>query len=262
MKKDRIILALDVSDAGYAIELVEKFDGYIGIFKVGLELFTTAGPSIVEQIQRRGKKVFLDLKFHDIPNTVSRAALQATRLGVHMFNVHASSGLETMQRCRESVVELCLKENLPRPKILGVTVLTSLAPETLKEELGIQHSLRTHVRHLSALAHKAGLDGVIASGHEVAMIRNHIGKGFIIATPGIRPSWSPPDDQKRTMTPRQAVKEGADYLVMGRSILRQPDPLKALELITVEMLTATRGFVTPKSRGFVTPKSQGFVTPP
>ncbi len=238
MSKERIILALDVSDADYALELVDRFSDHIEIFKVGLELFSSAGPSVVRSIQDRGKKVFLDLKLHDIPNTVARAAIAATRLGVFMFNIHASSGFEAMRRCRDSVVELCLKENLNRPKILGVTVLTSLGQNTLKEELGIQHSLRTHVRQLSSLAMKAGLDGVIASGHEVSMIRNYCGKNFLIATPGIRPSWRPPDDQKRTMTPREAIREGADYLVIGRSILSQPDPLKALDLITIEMLTA------------------------
>jgi orotidine-5'-phosphate decarboxylase len=238
VSKERIILALDVSDADYALELVDRFSDHIEIFKVGLELFSSAGPSVVRSIQDRGKKVFLDLKLHDIPNTVARAAIAATRLGVFMFNIHASSGFEAMRRCRDSVVELCLKENLNRPKILGVTVLTSLGQNTLKEELGIQHSLRTHVRQLSSLAMKAGLDGVIASGHEVSMIRNYCGKNFLIATPGIRPSWRPPDDQKRTMTPREAIREGADYLVIGRSILSQPDPLKALDLITIEMLTA------------------------
>ncbi|MBI4824352.1 MAG: orotidine-5'-phosphate decarboxylase [Nitrospirae bacterium] len=237
LKKEKIILALDVSDAGYALELVDRFSEHISIFKVGLELFSSAGPSIVEKINEKGKKVFLDLKFHDIPNTVSKAAVSATTLGVHMFNIHASSGFEAMRRCRDSVVEFCLKKNLNRPKMLGVTVLTSLSQETLREELGIQHSLRTHVRHLAALSLKAGLDGVIASGHEVSMIRNHCDKSFIIATPGIRPSWSPPDDQKRTMTPRQALREGADYLIMGRAILNQADPLKALDLITLEILT-------------------------
>ncbi len=236
--KEKIILALDVNDSGYALELVDRFSESISVFKVGLELFTTAGPSVVREIQNRGKKVFLDLKFNDIPNTVTRAALSATRLGVYMFNVHASSGLEAMKRCRDQVVEVCLKENLQRPKILGVTVLTSIAPETLKEEFGIQHSLRTHVKHLSSLTKQAGLDGVIASGHEISLIRSRCGDDFLIITPGIRPSWYPPDDQQRTMTPRQAVREGADYLVVGRSILDQPDPLKALDLITVEMLTA------------------------
>jgi orotidine-5'-phosphate decarboxylase len=236
--REKIILALDVNDPGYALELVDSFSESISVFKVGLELFTTAGPSVVREIQDRGKKVFLDLKFNDIPNTVTRAALSATRLGVYMFNIHTSSGLDAMKRCRDQVVEVCLKENLQKPKMLGVTVLTSIAPETLKEEFGIQHSLRTHVKYLSSLAKQAGLDGVIASGHEVSLIRGRCGDDFLIITPGIRPSWYPPDDQQRTMTPRQAIREGADYLVVGRSILDQPDPLKALDLITVEMLTA------------------------
>lgn len=238
MVREKLILALDVNDPGYALELVDRFGESINIFKVGLELFTVAGPSIVSQIQDRGKKVFLDLKFHDIPNTVTRAALAATRLGVHMFNIHTSGGFEAMKRSHDEVVELCLKENLSKPIMLGVTVLTSLSAESLKTEFGIQHSLRTHVKHMSTLAQKAGLDGVIASGHEVSMIRSRCGQDFLIITPGIRPSWYPPDDQQRTMTPRQAIREGADYLVVGRSILSQQDPLKALDLITVEILTA------------------------
>lgn len=236
--KEKLIIALDVSDPDYAIQLVDKFGAQIEIYKIGLELFTSAGPKIVEKIQKKNKKIFLDLKFHDIPNTATRAALVATRLGVHMFNMHTSGGFEMMKKCRDAVVEVCLKENIQKPKMLGVTVLTSISNDVLKSELGLQHSLRTHVRHLSALAMKAGLDGVVASGHEVSMIRNHCHKDFIIVTPGIRPSWYPPDDQHRTMTPRQALREGADYIVMGRSILDHADPLKALELISVEMLTA------------------------
>jgi orotidine-5'-phosphate decarboxylase len=236
--KEKIILALDVSDVKYALEIVDKFKDYVKVFKVGLELFTAAGPAIVEEIRERDKKVFLDLKFHDIPNTVIRAALNATRLGVYMFNLHASGGVEMMRRCKDAVVDLCLKENIERPKLLGVTVLTGLSQEVLKGELGIQHSLGTHVKQLSKLAGEAGLDGVVASGHEVALLRNHFGKGFLIVTPGIRTSWSPPDDQKRTMTPRQAIREGADYIVLGRAVMNQPDPFKALELITAEILTA------------------------
>jgi orotidine-5'-phosphate decarboxylase len=235
---DKLILALDVSDSYHALEIVDKFSDYINTYKVGLELFTTTGPGIVEEIQKRGKKVFLDLKFHDIPNTVIKAAFAATRLGVFMFNVHASGGFEMMRRCRDSVVEMCLKENLERPKILGVTVLTSLSKEILTDELGIQYGLRTHVRHLSSLALKAGLDGVVASAREVELIRNHCGRGFLIVTPGIRPSWTPPDDQKRTMTPKEAIREGSDYLVIGRAILQQPDPIKAVELISLEILAA------------------------
>ena len=236
--REKIILALDVNDPDYALEIVDKFSGHIEIFKVGLELFTSGGPDVIRKIHDKGKRVFLDLKLHDIPNTVSKAALAATRLGVFMFNMHASAGSETMKRCRDTVIEACIKENLKRPKMLAVTVLTSLSQETLKEEFGIQHSLRTHVRHLSSMAMKAGLDGVVASGHEVSMIKNHCGRNFLIVAPGIRPSWSPPDDQKRTMTPRQAIHEGADYLVMGRSIMKHFEPLKALELISLEILTA------------------------
>ncbi len=235
---ERLILALDVPEHDYALEIVDKYSDYISIFKVGLELFTSCGPRIVEDIKKRGKKVFLDLKFHDIPDTVLKAALAATRLGVYMFNLHASGGLEMMKRCKDSVVEVCLKKNIDRPKILAVTVLTSLSREILRDELGIQYGLRTHVRHLSALALKAGLDGVVASAREVEIIRNHCGKGFLIVTPGIRPSWTPPDDQKRTMTPKDAIREGADYLVIGRAVLQQPDPLKAIELITLEILSA------------------------
>jgi len=236
--KEKLIIALDVSEPEYALELVDRFEDQVEIYKVGLELYTVAGPKIIEQLHRRKKKVFLDLKFHDIPNTVLKAAIAATRLGVYMFNVHTSGGFEMMRRCRESVVELCLKENLNKPKILGVTVLTSMSQDVLKAELGIQHSLNTHVRHLSGLALKAGLDGVIASGHEAAKIKAHCGNGFLIVTPGIRPSWHPPDDQSRAMTPKQALREGADYIVMGRAILNHSDPLKAIELISVEMLTA------------------------
>jgi len=235
---ERLILALDMPEHDYALEIVDKYSNYINIFKVGLELFTSSGPRIVEDIKKKGKKVFLDLKFHDIPNTVSKAALAAMKLGVYMFNLHASGGLEMMKRCKDSVVEVCLKDNIDRPKILAVTVLTSLSREILRDELGIQYGLRTHVRHLSALALKAGLDGVVASAREVEIIRNHCGKGFLIVTPGIRPSWIPPDDQKRTMTPKDAIREGADYLVIGRAVLQQPDPLKALELITREILSA------------------------
>ncbi len=235
---ERLILALDIPEHDYALEIVDKYSDYINIFKVGLELFTSCGPRIVEDIKKKGKKVFLDLKFHDIPHTVSNAALAAMKLGVYMFNMHASGGLEMMKRCKDSVVEVCLKENIDRPKILAVTVLTSLSQEILRDELGIQYGLRTHVRHLSALALKAGLDGVVASAREVEIIRNHCGKGFLIVTPGIRPSWTPPDDQKRTMTPKDAIREGADYLVIGRAVLQQPDPLKAIELITLEILSA------------------------
>jgi orotidine-5'-phosphate decarboxylase len=232
---NKLILALDVSEYDYAIELLDNFGSYIDIFKVGLELYSVAGTHIIKEIHKRGKRVFLDLKFHDIPNTVSKAGIAVARQGVFMFNVHASGGLDMMKKCRDDVVNLCLKENLDRPRILGVTVLTSMSKENLKNEVGISHSLNTHVRHLAGLSLKAGLDGVVASAHEAAMIRSHCGRGFLIVTPGIRTSWTPVDDQMRTMTPKQAIREGADYIVMGRAILNQPDPVKTIELINKEI---------------------------
>lgn len=235
---DRMILALDMPEPAYAIEIVDNFSDYINIFKVGFELFVSSGPGIVEEILKKDKKVFLDLKFHDIPNTVSKAAVAATKLGVNMFNLHTSGGLNMMRKCRENVIETCLKENIERPKILGVTILTSISREILKDELGIQYSLKTHVKQLAFLAMNAGLDGVISSPRDAGMIRKHCDKGFLIVTPGIRPSWTLPDDQKRTMTPKEALKQGADHIVLGRAVLQQPDPIKAIELILLEVLSA------------------------
>ncbi|VAX28006.1 Orotidine 5'-phosphate decarboxylase [hydrothermal vent metagenome] len=236
--RERLILALDVNDPVHALDIVDRFSEWVTTFKVGLELFTSGGPDIVRQIHDRGKKVFLDLKFHDIPNTVVQASVEVTRLGVFMFNLHASGGFEMMRRTGEAVVETCLKEDLPRPKIIAVTVLTSISRDEFKKDMGYQHGIRTHVKHLSAMAHRAGLDGVVASGHEVSAIKNSIGKGFLIITPAIRPSWSLPDDQKRTMTPKEALRNGADYLVVGRAVLSRKDPQKAIELILLEILSS------------------------
>ena len=233
--RKKLILALDVPEYDHAVELIDRFSDVIEVFKVGLELYTIAGPAIIREIHKRGRKVFLDLKFHDIPTTVSRAGIAAARMGVFMFNVHASGGLDMMRKCSEDVINVCLRENLDKPRMIGVTVLTSMSQETLKHEIGIQHSLNTHVRHLAGLTLKAGLDGVVASAREAAMIRTHCGRGFLIVTPGIRPSWAPADDQSRTMTPKQALNQGADFLVMGRAILKQTDPMKAIELIHKEI---------------------------
>ena len=235
---EKLILALDVDDYDYAIELVERFSPYIEVFKLGLELHTIAGSKIIEDIHKRGKKVFLDLKFHDIPNTVAKAGIAAARLGVFMFNVHASGGLDMMQKCRDEVVNVCLRENIAKPRMIAVTVLTSMSQDVLKKEIGIQYSLKTQVRHLAGLALKAGIDGVVASAQEAALIRSHCGRGFLIVTPGIRPSWAAADDQQRMMTPKKALQEGADYLVMGRTILNHANPEQAINLIQDEMAQA------------------------
>ncbi len=236
--KDKLIIALDVSTTEKALGIVDMLGDDISTYKVGFELFVSAGPCIVQGLHDKGKKVFLDLKFHDIPNTVSKAAIAAARLGVYMFNMHASGGLEMMKRCKDKVEEVCLKENLIKPKMIGVTVLTSLGSDALKNELCVQHGVKTQVRHLSSMAQKAGLDGVVASPQEISIIKNACGKDFLVVTPGIRPSWTPPDDQNRTATPQAAIKEGADYIVMGRGILKHEDPVRALELISLEILTA------------------------
>jgi len=236
--EEKLILALDVADCDYAVELVERFSSHIEIFKVGLELHTRAGSKIIDEIHKRGKKVFLDLKFHDIPTTVAKAGVAAVRQGVYMFNVHASGGLDMMMKCRDEVVNVCLRENIAKPRIIAVTVLTSMSQDVLRHEVGILHSLKTHVRHLAGLALKAGLDGVVASAQEAAMIRGHCGRGFLIVAPGIRPSWSSAHDQHRMTTPKHALREGADYLVMGRAILNSDNPLRAIELIRAEIAQA------------------------
>lgn len=236
--KDKLIIALDVSDADKALGIVDMLSDSCDIFKVGFELFVTAGPSIVDRIHAKGKRVFLDLKFHDIPNTVSKAAVAAARLGVYMFNMHTSGGLDMMKRCRDDVAGFCEKNGTRKPKMIGVTVLTSLESEMLKNELCIQHTVKNQVKHLALLAQKAGLDGVVASPQEITLIKKNCGDNFLVVTPGIRPSWALPDDQMRTATPRTALHDGADYIVMGRGILKQEDPVKAIELISLEILTA------------------------
>ena len=233
--RDKIILALDVADRGSAIEIVEKFKDHIDIFKVGSELFTSAGPDVVREINSMGKKVFLDLKFHDIPNTVAKSVRAAAEAGVFMLNVHASGGSEMMKRAAQALAEVSSEKNINKPKLIAVTVLTSIDQTILQREVGIEKTIKTHVTHLAELAKQSGLDGVVASPQETPIIRNACGKDFLIVTPGIRPSWAAADDQKRTMTPAEAISKGADYLVMGRAILSQPDPLDALKRIEEEL---------------------------
>lgn len=233
--RERIILALDVSDYKDAVDLVHHFKDHIDIFKVGSELFTSTGPKIIEELHALRKRVFLDLKFHDIPNTVCKSALAAAKLGVFMFNVHTSGGLEMMRQAAQILSKYSLEHNTERPRLIGVTVLTSMSQHTLRDELGVSVRLRTQVKHLAGLAQRAGLDGVVASPEDAEMIRSHFGKGFLIVTPGIRPSWAAMDDQKRTLTPRKAVQMGADYLVIGRAITSQKNPLDALKRIEEEL---------------------------
>jgi len=225
--KDRLIVALDVDNASRALELHESLRDGVGMFKIGMQLFTAAGPELVRQIVSRGSRVFLDLKYHDIPNTVAMAAIEATRLGVSMFNVHASGGREMMTRAAGAVAEVASREGLTKPTVLGVTLLTSADQETLRQ-LGISDEPAQVVGRLAALAKSSNLDGVVASGHEIKIVRNQVSDAnFKIVCPGIRSTSDPADDQRRTMSVVDAISAGADYVVVGRPILSAADPLKA-----------------------------------
>jgi orotidine-5'-phosphate decarboxylase len=237
--KEKIILALDVQTADEARRIVETFNGKVGVFKVGLQLFTAAGPAFVKELASQGVKIFLDLKFHDIPNTVASASIEAARLGVWMFNVHAIGGGEMMRAAVDKVNAVCEAESLTRPKIIAVTVLTSSNGETLNET-GIAAQPAEQVLNLAQLTSKCGLDGVVASPHEISLIREHLAdKDFLIVTPGVRPDFATSDDQKRVVTPGEAILAGTDHLVIGRPILKAADPLGALQRIIEEMETAS-----------------------
>jgi orotidine-5'-phosphate decarboxylase len=233
--KDRIIVALDLPTAAEALSIVEELNDAVGAFKVGLQLFTHAGPDLVRKLVNTGSHVFLDLKFHDIPNTVAKASVEAARLGVWMFNVHAFGGAEMMRQASKEVGEVCEREGLERPLIIAVTVLTSSNSDTLKE-IGVEQETQAQVLKLAELTAQCGLDGVVASPLEIEPIRARIAsKDFVIVTPGIRPSSATQDDQKRVMTPGEAVLVGADHLVIGRPITAAADRAKAVEDIVSEM---------------------------
>ncbi len=233
--KEKIIVALDVPTSAEALSIVDELKNEVGAFKVGLQLFTSAGPDFVRKLVETGSRVFLDLKFHVIPNTVGKASVEAARLGVWMFNVHASGGSEMMRQASLEVSEVCEREGLDRPLIIAVTVLTSSNDEMLKE-VGITNETQPQVLKLAELTSKCGLDGVVASPLEIEPIRDRIAsKEFVIVTPGIRPASATKDDQKRVMTPAEAVQVGADHLVIGRPITAAPDRVKAVEQILEEI---------------------------
>jgi len=234
MTKDKIILALDVESPEIARRVIEETSGEVGAYKIGLELFTIAGPDFVRELVDEGLRIFLDLKFHDIPNTVAKASVAAARLGVWMFNVHSSGGGEMMKRAVAEVSDFCLRENTARPIMIGVTLLTSLDSHALTE-IGMMENADRQVETLARLAKTCGLDGVVASPHEIAGIRSSIAdKNFFIVTPGVRPTFATADDQKRVMTPAEALTAGSDYLVIGRPILNAEDKRAAIAQIIRE----------------------------
>ena len=229
---DRLIVALDVPNAAAAQALVRQIGDACVFYKVGLQLFAAEGSSLVRELVRSGKKVFLDLKFHDIPNTVSGAVRSAAELSVEMLTVHASGGSKMLRAAVEAASSCAV-----RPKILAVTMLTSLAPDDLKE-LGLGSDMPANVRRLAEVAHKSGCDGVVASPHEAAEIRKSVGTKFLIVTPGIRASGSTADDQSRTASPVEAIRAGATHLVVGRPVTAAPDPAESARNILKQISQA------------------------
>jgi orotidine-5'-phosphate decarboxylase len=230
-----ILVALDVESAGKAIELADALRGSVGGFKIGKQLFTAAGPAIVRELTSRGDRVFLDLKFHDIPNTVAGAVQSAVATGAWMVNVHASGGGAMMKAAADAARTTATSLGRPRPVVIAVTVLTSMDDKTLAD-VGVPRGMLDQVVHLARLAKDSGLDGVVASPQEVKAIREACGSDFQIVTPGIRPAdQQGKDDQARTLTPAEAMAAGSTYLVIGRPITAAPNPRTAAETIAATL---------------------------
>lgn len=225
-----IIIALDFPTAAPALELAERLDPERCRLKVGKELFTREGPAVVERLQGKGFEIFLDLKFHDIPNTTAAACAAAAELGVWMVNVHASGGRRMMAAAREAI-----ETGRQRPLLIAVTVLTSMSADDLSE-IGLFTDPADQVMRLARLAHQSGLDGLVCSAHEAAELHNEFGAGFKLVTPGVRPAGADSGDQRRVMTPEQALQAGASYLVIGRPITQAADPFAAFEQIQQQIV--------------------------
>lgn len=233
--KDRLIVALDVPTMFDALKLVDELRDEVGMFKVGLELFTHCGTKLLEELKKLEAPVFFDGKFHDIPNTVAAASREIGGRGVQMFNVHAQGGSEMIKAAQKAAHEAADAAKVQRPILLAVTVLTSISQETLTNDLGISDKVDDVVARYAALAKASGADGVVASAKEVPIIRSKVGKDFVIVTPGIRPTWASEDDQKRIVTPKDAVELGTDYVVVGRPITRAKDMKDAAKRIADEL---------------------------
>jgi len=231
----RIIVALDYPDLARALAVAATLAPRVAMFKVGLELFNAAGPAAIDEIRALGADVFYDCKFYDIPNTVAGAAAAVGRLGVRMFNVHALGGQAMMAAAKDAATRSAAEAGFPSPLVIAVTIVTSLSDHQLQHEIGMAEASAQAVPRLALLAKAAGLDGAVASVHEVPEIKRVCGRDFIAVTPGIRPAWAERGDHSRAATPRAAVDAGADYLVIGRPITRADDPGKALERIVAEM---------------------------
>jgi orotidine-5'-phosphate decarboxylase len=234
-----VLVALDVETAHQALALVDMLRGAVGGFKIGKQLFTAEGPALVRRIAEQGERVFLDLKFHDIPNTVAGAVMSAATTGAWMIDVHASGGRQMMRAAVDAATRVATERRREKPRVIAVTVLTSLDAAAL-QETGVVRPLIDHVVSLARLAQDSGLDGVVASPQEVRAIRAACGPEFLIVTPGIRPRHAATDDQARTMAPAEAIEAGASFLVVGRPITAAPDPHAAAEEISREAVLQTR----------------------
>ncbi|MBI3595358.1 MAG: orotidine-5'-phosphate decarboxylase [Nitrospirae bacterium] len=232
---ENLIIALDVETAEEATEWVIRLKPFVQWFKVGNQLFLADGRRIVEKINQLGCRVFLDLKFYDIPTTVAKAGIEATRLQVGMFNVHALGGIDMMKSCIDASANFAIQHQLTRPKILAVTLLTSHSKTMVEREVGLPGPLISHSIRLGRLAREAKLDGIISSGMELPVLRKELGRELIYVVPGIRPAWSQHDDQKRVETPAEALEHGATFLVMGRPILAAANPEEAVQKVIQEM---------------------------
>ncbi len=235
MSQDQLIVALDVENLEAAKQLVTTLADEVRWFKIGKQLFTAIGPTSVEMLHEAERDIFLDLKFHDIPNTVAGAVASGTKIGANMINIHASGGLEMMRTAAEVAEKQVSELGIPKPMLLGVTILTSVNEATFQRDFGTQRKLEDQVAYLAELSQKAGLDGVCASPLEIGLIRKVCGDDFVIVTPGVRPAWAAADDQQRVMTPAEAIDAGADYIVVGRPITAADNPREAARTILKEI---------------------------
>lgn len=233
--KEKLVLALDVEDINEAKQLVDELSPYIGTFKVGLQLFCGYGLEIVNYIKEKNSNFFLDVKLHDIPNTVEKASYNVIKNGANFFNVHATGGIEMMKAAKKGAMEASEKYGKKKPLILAVTVLTSISQEVLSNELSNKDNVENFVIKLAKNAKLAGLDGVVASAKELKAIKKELGDDFIVLTPGIRPKWSLKDDQQRIATPSGAIQDGADFIVLGRAVTKAQNRLEAIEKIYKEI---------------------------
>ena len=228
-KKEKICIALDLYDKDEILKIVDELVDLVGFFKLNFA-FTKHGPELIKEIKKRGGKVFLDLKFHDIPNTVKGYAREATAMGVDIFNVHALGGREMMEAALKGAKEMALEKNSKRPLVTAVTMLTSINEKTMNSELNISCSVEEQVISLAKLSKQSGLDGIVCSGHELENLKPHMKDDFFYITPGIRTGVAE-DDQKRVFTPRKAIDGGSSLIVMGRDIINSKDRRKAIENI-------------------------------